>query len=249
MDDFLTGPKDFDIYFTSTDDAVSLNIDGSYNLQLKKPLEFANEWEIGIKQIIIKSPFNSELYNIFYTIPDQPDEKPISKLFNLKNLGIPGNENEIVDFVNRTIPNNLKKNLSFTLQKDGFVTMKLKNTQIRFQNSYLTDVLGFTSDQTYPSDYPTLNSQIRANKRMQILSPIFLVQTDITLPGYEMLAMNVFTDTNKFESYKYEKVSYSNILRSYISSINFTIKDINNNILSFNEPFVIKLHFRKSIRF
>mgnify|MGYP003449431126 CR=1 FL=1 len=78
------------------------------------------------------------------------------------------------------------------------------------------------------------------------MCPVFTVMTDITLLGSEVLALDVFKDINIYENYKYEKVSYYGILRSYISSINITIKDIHNKIFKIKDPFAIKLSFKRS---
>jgi hypothetical protein len=247
MDDFLTGPKDFDLYFTSTDPKVYGNVDGSYIFILKKPLEFANEWEIGVKQIIIKSPFDSSMYNVAYSSPDKPDERPLSKTFDLKSLGLPESGKDLINKINANIPPDLKQGLSFSVDDKNFVVMNIKNTQLKFENSYLSEVLGLKADSVYPKDYPTKTSQIKARQKIRLLHPIFFLKTDILAPGGETLTVNVFPDSNKYENYKYENVSYQRILRSYVSSINISFEDIYGNIFKFNSPIVIKFHLRRSL--
>lgn len=237
MDDFTTGPRSFDVVFVSSD---SINQDGSITFHLKKPLEFANEWEVGVKQIIIKSPFNSGAYKVFYD-KATPDGKFSTESLILTDIGIPRNPKELLELINSKIPNSIKNDLSFSLQDDNFVHLNVKNTKIRFQDSYLTDILGFSSEREYTSKH----DNVRGNKKLELLCPIFTVTTDITLPGSEILSMDVLKDTDMYENYKYEKVSYYGILRSYISSINIAIKDIHNKPFKIREPFVIKLSFRR----
>jgi len=243
MDEFLVGPKSFDIWFSSMDKSSYLNADGSYNFVLKKPLEFGGEWEIGIKQIIIKSPINSEMFNIFYTLPDKPDTKP---WFNLRDIDLSNSATNLIATLNSKIPSSLQKDFSFLLEDDGFVMMNVKDAQVQFQNSFLSDILGFSSEKTYPEQYPTQTLQVRADKPLQLVYPIFSVFVDVTLPGSEILATDVFSDTNTYKNYKYDKISYYNILRNYISSINISITNVNNKKFKLDAPFFIKFHLRRS---
>jgi len=103
MDDFHTDPKSFYVLFSSIDDSVQAKNDGSYIFTLRKPLKFANKWEIGIKQLIIKSPYNSQSYSISYTLPD---DEP--KSFGFKELSLPQNANEFIDSINKMIPASIK---------------------------------------------------------------------------------------------------------------------------------------------
>jgi len=56
MDDFLTGPASFDLYLKTSDRNVLHNGHGGFSFVLQKPLEFSSEWEVGVKQLIAKSP-------------------------------------------------------------------------------------------------------------------------------------------------------------------------------------------------
>lgn len=155
MDDFLTGAKSFDSWFSSYDESSTVhNNDGSYRFVLRKPLESADELEIGIKQIILKSPFNSILYNITYN----ESGKKASKVLNLSDIGIPLNTTVLTNTVNNNIPTNLKQYFSFDIQEDGYVNRNVKDTQIQIQNKYLADALGFSKEKI---SYPEMNSQIR----------------------------------------------------------------------------------------
>jgi len=75
MDDFFLGSDSFDLYFNSSDDKVIINLDGTYTFVLNKMLQIANEWEIGIKNIIIKSPLVIPDTKISYLSQDNPDQK------------------------------------------------------------------------------------------------------------------------------------------------------------------------------
>ena len=120
------------------------------------------------------------------------------------DIGIPKNPKELLEFMNSKIPNSLKNDLSFSLQDDQYVHINIKNTKIRFQDSYLTDVLGFSSDK----EYTRKDNNVSENRKLELMCPVFTVMTDITLPGSEVLALDVFKDINIYENYKYEKVSY-----------------------------------------
>lgn len=187
MDDFTTGPRSFDVLFVSSDANNSINQDGSITFYLKKPLEFANEWEIGLKQLIIKSPFNSGTYKILYDVPAESG-KSSTKSLSLADIGIPKNPKELLDFVNSKIPSSLKKDLSFSQQDDQYVHLNIKNTKIKFQDSYLNDLLGFSSEEEY-------TSRVIANKKLEILSPIFYCNN-----GYNTSRIRSFS-TRCFQRY------------------------------------------------
>lgn len=242
MDDFVTGPKSFDLWFFSSDETTSKNNDGSYTFRLKKPLEFADEWEIGIKQVLIKSPFNSSMYNMTYKDTKQND----TKILNFSNIGIPSSSSELINSINSNIPDNFKQFLSFDVQEDGHVTIHVKDTQIQFQNDYMAKSLGFIKGKNYPPQKTDMISQIRAQSKPNILLPIFLIRCDITLSDFEILIIDIFTDTGNYVNYKYEKVSYYNILRNYISAINITLQDLNHQNFNIESPFLIKFNLRRS---
>jgi len=125
----------------------------------------------------------------------------------------------VVNNINSSIPESLKESISFDLDENNYLSLNVKNTQLKFQSTYLTDLLGLNKEQRYPKNFPT--------------SPIFIIKTDITVPGYEVLVIDVF-------------VSYSKILRSFISSINISLRDIYSQNYIINSTFVIKFHLRRS---
>jgi len=166
----------------------------------------------------------------------------------LQNL-IPESPSDLVNKINEVIPETLKKQLSFTVDKDEFVNITVKNTKLKIQSPYLADLLGLKDNHEYPNDISTEENQIQGITKIKLPSPIFTVKTDVTIPGSETILMDVSSDNIKYENYKYEKISYYRILRNFISVINIEIKDLNSKSYRFSSPVVVKLHFRRSSDF
>lgn len=250
MDDFSTGPNEFYITFISSDVKVEL-YEGGYIFYLLKPLNFPNEWEVGIKQIFLRPPYSHE-NKIKYISPDNPDDKEFSNSFQFFTDWFTDNPKDLINRINSAIPQSLKDDFSITVDDDNYATLNIKNTRVKLSSDYLTDVLGFQSDTTYPNVQSTKVSKIKAVRKINIQSPIFNIETDFTVPemhgsyNRQIICTDIFPSSNTFIGYKYEKCSYHRILKNYISSIYISLKDINNSTIRLTHPIFIKLHFRRS---
>jgi len=245
MDDIHTGPQDFDLYFISSSPNVFKTSNGSFTFVLNKTLEFANEWEIGIKQLIIKSPLLIPAAKISYTEQDNSTGDTITKLLSLENY-IPDNPRDLINKINESIPQSVKENVSFSIDDDNVASVNVKKTKVTFQSAYLTEILGFDEKQTYPRDVSTDGQSIKASKQIKLSNNIFTITVDITVPGGETILMDVFQNSKDYVNYKYDTTSYYKILRSFVSSITLELKDINTNFYTIDDIFIVKFHFRKS---
>lgn len=251
MDDFATGPNDFHIYFVSNDKACVAKQNGGYVYALKKPLDFPNEWEVGVKQIILRSPFTHN-NNVSYTSPDKPDDKGFTKSFSFLSNWIPENPKDLINGVNSSIPESLKNDFSISIDDENYAVLNVQNTQVKFNSDYLTDALGFKPNTLYPEQFPTKVNRVKSLKTISLANPIFYIETDFTVPelygsyNRPIVCADMFQSSNSLVIYKYEHVSYYRVLRSYISYIFISVKDINNNYYNLSDPLIIKLHFRRS---
>ncbi len=205
MDDFMTGPSDFHLHFNSSDESTVTKQNGGYTLQLKKPLEFAGEWEVSIKQIIVKTPFINK-NSLSYKSPDNPDESTFSKFFSLGGIKFPDNVKDLISTFNSSVPESLKTDLSLNIDADNYAVLNVKNTQVKFNSPYLTDVLGFKLNTVYPNVFPTQNFQVKSERKINTC-PVFYVESDFTVPetyGSRILCIDVFSSVQRFVSYKYE---------------------------------------------
>lgn len=255
MDDFITGPSDFNIYFNSTDPRVIAGVDG-WEFPLNKPLEFSADWEVAVVQIILKPPFSSAK-SIRLSSPDNPDDKSFSKILNLDFGEIADTPQKFIKSLNNAIPENLRNELSVILDDDGVAVLNVSNTRLKFDSGYLTHVLGFKPETVYPTLYPTKPHQIRGNHKLKLISscPIFCISVDFITPevygtsNSQIICIDIFPNTMNYKSYKYEENMsiYHKILRNYLSVLNLKISDIHGNIIRISDPVIVKFHFRKSV--
>jgi len=248
MYDFLTGPASFDLYLKTSDKNVLHNGRGGFSFILQKPMEFSSEWEVGVKQFIAKSPIVINNADIRYTLQEASTRNEVKSSFSLQNF-IPDSPSALINQMNEVIPETLKKQLSFTLDKDEFVNINVKNTKLKIQSPYLADLLGLKDNHEYPNEISTEDNQIQGKTKIKLTIQVFTLKTDVTVPERETILMDVFSDNIKYENYKYERISYYRILQNFISVLNIEIKDLSSKSYRFYSHIVVKLHFGRSSDF
>jgi len=82
---------------------------GSFTFVLNKTLELADEWEIGIKLLNIKSPLMIPAAKISFTGQDSSTGDTIIKLLSLENY-IPDSPRDLINKINKSIPQSVKEN-------------------------------------------------------------------------------------------------------------------------------------------
>lgn len=233
MDDYFIGPESFDLHLISNSRNVYTNDNGSFNFILNRSMEFSGPWEIGVKQIILKSPMYIPKTDILYTSEAKIDV--FDKTFTVPE----GTIDTFLENINKSVPQELKDNLSFSYDKENYLTFDIKNTKLKFKSSYITDIFGLDSK----TEYNTSNN--KSYKNIILPHSIFQIKTDITVPGSEILYMDVLSQEKSFISYTPHNITYCRLLRNFISSININICDINNTKYMFTHPIIIILNFKK----
>jgi len=249
MDDYKSGPSNFNLIFDSKDDSVS-GQPGNYIWSLRKNLDFAGDFEITISEIIIKHSFNLKNFAIKYNNnEDNLNEFKIAGL-NIDNIA---NSHELINAVNNSLPENLQKLVNISLTDNNFVVVKIKDVQIKFPD-LLSKILGFDGDKFYP-DKPVNTATVitgayALNTKMD---PIFYVLLDIVEPklvgskSMPLILTEIFVSDN-YKKYKYieNNENYNKIIRNYISLINIKIVDTSGNIIPIDNRLIIRFNIRKA---
>jgi len=152
MDEFITGPKDFYMRFISSNSNVLKNRDGSFQLILGKNLQFAQEWEIGIVNIILKSPLNLDNVRIDYSIPGDNKDGSSKSVLNIDNISL-SSPRAVIDRLNGSLPQKLKENVKFSLNDDNFAVIETDKISLKFDSSDILEILGITFDQFQSGGY------------------------------------------------------------------------------------------------
>lgn len=249
MDDFNAGPRKFNITIDTSDPAISSQqSETDFRAVLGKPLEFNGEWEVALTQLVMKpSLLPIQVDNNIIIVNDS--EANVITSFELdtnKNSFL--SNNNLINFFNSNVPKKFKDRLSISMDSSGCLKLVAKDLKMKISR-YLGHLLGFEPEIWIESKIANFKPNLMGNTGIckvlcDIVAPQIYGSGNLQILHKFVIPENVQYPINLIV----HTPTYLPIIRSFVSTMNFSMVDTYNNLIQLNDkryPIIITLSFRK----